>query len=423
MAITWKNIAGPNFGAANQLLSNASSQVGQGLQDITNVAKDVSDEQIRQYDTQAGVNTAGILSNINRLDQLGIDSFNVEDLEKQYGTQYDPSQIARALDTRADELRGIEQLAKENLLAQSNLDLNKQRTDASVAASGSTVAKNNAAKELRDKEQTKQETISTFSNSILSSLGEFNSNKDLQNAISRKGSKAGLNSQEVDNVSASLSNLYAKNIEVSPEQQQQIERYAIESNDLNQLTTQNKLKELDREAEANGLSPILLNIKDDTSITVADVKKEWDPKVKDANAPWVESSVASVESMMTTELGRPPTAGELKYFLPFFFESGTTGDDAFNFEPDDSAEWKNYKNMLLNKSAEVKAYNKGKAFITQASKAVTKAQTEGLSNLTKKYRSNNASRFKEQVPTEDIIFDPSKYVKMNKALSKVDWFR
>ncbi len=83
MAITWRNM-GQSTNSGNSLIAGASDTIASGLKTIQSAAQSVTDEQIRQYDTQADINTAGILSDIGSLDQDGIDNFDINSLSKQF---------------------------------------------------------------------------------------------------------------------------------------------------------------------------------------------------------------------------------------------------------------------------------------------------------------------------------------------------
>ena len=122
MAITWRNM-GQSNNSGNSLIAGASDTIASGLKTIQSAAQSVTDEQIRQYDTQSDINTAGILSDIGRLDQEGIDSFDVNSLKSQFGSQYDPTQIADALDARVNNLQDVAQQTLENDRENTSLEL------------------------------------------------------------------------------------------------------------------------------------------------------------------------------------------------------------------------------------------------------------------------------------------------------------
>ncbi len=82
MAITWKNINTPSFGSANNLLSQSSEQISQGLNQLRGLAKEQTAIEDTNYEAGVDRNTATLQQAINQagsqeeLDAIELDLYD-----------------------------------------------------------------------------------------------------------------------------------------------------------------------------------------------------------------------------------------------------------------------------------------------------------------------------------------------------------
>ena len=416
MAITWRNM-GQSNNSGNSLIAGASDTIASGLKTIQSAAQSVTDEQIRQYDTQSDINTAGILSDIGRLDQEGIDSFDVNSLKSQFGSQYDPTQIADALDARVNNLQDVAQQTLENDRANTRLDLQtleNTRADTRLASELETdkLTRDNVQGQidLRNEAQAKAKAFSKFSNAQTMDLAnKYSSADDIVQKVTKAGKASGMSAQEIDQAITTTQGLYNKNFNPTAEmaakataRKAQWDTFTNQAYDAQVLALQN-------EAENIGLDLDTVNLRSAASPEeqkVLDASIEgWNKQVAGNNKIWGEQNTKQVEALMTKDLNRKVTAKELEYFLPFIFKEGTLSSDYLNFEKTNE-KWAAYKDQLLNKSQDMQDFNKAMLGLNTAKVEATKNNEGRLKEFAKNFTQKRKDIFNEVPGARDRSIVP-----------------
>lgn len=365
MAITWRNI-GQASNQGNSLISGAADTITEGLGSIRNAAREVSQEQIRQYNVQGDTNTADILNQIQNSNDPS--RFNIDDLTSQFGNQFDAGAVTGAIGDRTKELRGIARNQFQNTLAQSaenraeeQLTLDKAKTTSSIALNNQRIEEGDATLAQQRLAREKQDQIKKFSNSLLESLPEYGSEKELRNAVIKRGKDENLTTAEIGALSNEISTVWNQSIG-SSDLQPAIEQAKLQGQQESVLFAQEAQRKLDIKAKTDwGLNPVLLNISTDTSVDENEVYANYDAKAADANAPWKEDNTEYFKTQFTKMFQRAPTGAEAKYFLALAFEEGAIfglTDEGLNQDLIETP-LKEYKAMLED-SDKVTAYREAK---------------------------------------------------------------
>jgi hypothetical protein len=409
MAITWRNI-GQSSNQGNSLISGAADTINRGLGQIRGAAREVSQEQIRQYDTQADLNTANILNQIQSSDEGGLSSFNIDDLSSSFGSQFDAGAITSALGDRTNQLRTIARQANQDQLAQDSFDLDKQRTN-------STIALNQQRANLAANEANKIQQSDKYTAKVLGDLGQYASAEDARRQI-LKNAPEGINASAIADQAANQWNAaigtskYAPIFtQVAEAGQQQVDTLAS-----------NALEKLDTQARAQGLTPALIGMKDNTEVDINAVKANYNERIADSGAPWKEDSVEPLIKKFTEKFKRAPSGKEAEYFLALAFEEGNfLTDDGLNND-NITEQLDNYYNML-NDSKAMSWYNQSKQAIEKARTEYSSKALSDIRKLQKQEIKNNQTRFKGDYverPVNEQSFDPSKYINRN-TLVDTSW--
>ncbi len=402
MAITWRNM-GQSNNSGNSLIAGASDTIASGLKTIQSAAQSVTDEQIRQYDTQADINTAGILSDIGRLDQDGIDSFDINSLNKQFGSQYDPTQIANALDSRVTDLQNAAQQTLQN-------DRAGQRLDSQLATDSLNRINTQAEIDLRNEAQAKTKAFNKFSNEQTMDLAnKYSSADDIVQKVTKAGKAAGMSTQEINQAITTTQGLYNKNFNPTAEMSAKATARKDQLNDFSKSKYTAQITLLANEAENRGLNLDTVSLNSKASPEEQKVLDKsiagWNNQVAGNDKPWGEQNTKQVESLMSQDLGRKVTTKELEYFLPFIFEEGTLSSDYFNFEKDNQ-QWAEYKDQILNKSGEIKDYNDAKIALEVALKDSIIANENRLKEFSKNFTQKRKDIFNEVPGARDRSIVP-----------------
>ncbi len=420
MAITWKNI-GQSANSGNSLIAGASDTIAQGINSIQAAAQSVTDEQNRQYETQADVNTANILSDINRLDQDGVDNFDVGALSNQFGSQFDATGVANALDNRINTLREAAQQEADNanrdLITDSRLatdQLNRDNLTGQIAA--------------REEAKRKADKFNAFNREASNNLANYSSLEDLTRKVTQAGQKAGQSPQEINQAIQSASQTYNNNIELNPNQKAMLtERAALQAQQVKQsVAFQNN--QLENDARALGIIPELAELSttpDSKETSIKALNEQYGPLIKGAGFG-EQDSVTAFQTKLAKrfkESNLPsPNGAELKYFLQLGFDEGTFGtDDGLDIGSIEK-EINQYIKMRENRSA-LRDYNKAKSDIQRGAEETAKAQAKDLKTYASTMRANNKARF----TGEAILFDnpiPNQVQdRRTTTLTQQNWFQ
>jgi len=419
MAITWRNM-GQSNNSGNSLISGASDTIASGLKTIQSAAQSVTDEQIRQYDTQADINTAGILSDIGSLDQDGIDSFNINSLSSQFGSQYDSTQIANALDGRVSDLQDAAQQTLQN-------DRAGQRLDSQLATDKLSRINTQDQIDLRNEAQSKTKAFNNFSNTQTMDLAnKYSSADDIVQKVTKAGKAAGMSAQEIDQAITTTQGLYNKNFNPTAEMSAKATARKDQLNDFSNKAYETQLLALQNDAKTRGLNLDTVNLNSKASPEEQKVLDNsiagWNDQVAGNDKPWGEQNTKQVESLMTKDLGRKVTIKELEYFLPFIFQEGTLSSDYLNFEKDNK-QWSEYKDQELNKSGEMQDYNNAKLALDVAKNTATKNNEDRFKELSKNFTQKRKDIFNEVSGARDRVIVPdAAQLNIPDELTTRDWW-
>lgn len=144
MAITWQNVAGPDLAGATQLLNNAASNFGQGLQNLSNQARDYADKQqaekidkVMQGFVQDSMNpdldTRAFQENVvNRLMESGATLDQAINAKDKFMASRD-AQFNRDI-AKEDRVIDANQRAFDNSIRSANLDIAQKRLSEDIAS-------------------------------------------------------------------------------------------------------------------------------------------------------------------------------------------------------------------------------------------------------------------------------------------------
>ena len=419
MPITWKNL-GQSSNSGNALIAGSANTITSGIESIQAAAQSVTDEQNRQYNTQADINTAGILSDINRLDQEGVDAFNIDSLTKQFGSQFDSTQIADALDNRVGDLRDAAQQTLENERADARLDsnlatqsLNRKNLTGQIAT--------------RERAEEKARKFAAFDKEVNNNLADYSSIEDIQRRVTKQGQKAGQSPQEINQAIQSASQTFRNNIEIQPTQQALLDQRAQQQSLLVSQSIASQENALENAARKRGVIPELAELsttRDDDTNNVQALSKQYDPIIADAGLG-KEGSVTAFQSLLAKKFKEQglgsPNGAELKYFLELGFDEGSFRSDGLNFDNIEN-DLNKYLKMRQNKPA-LKSYQQAKAAIQNGARQTAKTQARDLKSYADTIRANNKARFtgeginfKEAIPTQLVD-------RRTDALKTQNWFQ
>jgi hypothetical protein len=393
MAITWRNINGPSFGAANQLLAQGSKSVVSGLDSLRGVAQDISAQGTQRYETQADVNTASILSNINRLDAEGLKNFDVSQLEQEYGTQFDSSALMPALNNREGNLQAT---AQQDLLNQRNAATDV-RADTALQLDQADSASRNKLNESRgllaQQQQDKANKIDAFSNTATGSIGTAKSAEELTQSLTKQAVEAGLTANEASSTINSVLGVYNQNIGNTQGQLDAAEALQGEATLRNQEYLRKQGETLDAKAKNLGLTPVMLDMQSDNEESIDKVYAEFDAASEDAEAIFGrEDSTNKFKSEFTKLFNRPPSSKEARYWLSRSFDEGVgLSDDGLNHDliKDDLLSYK----KMLGDSATVNWYKDNKFKLAKSGRDAALAQGKKLSQLLQSQRESRQATY------------------------------
>lgn len=111
MAITWKNIDAPSFGAANLLMQSGSNRISEGIQSLQSLAAQQGQDAQADIDETTQKNTQSVLDNIYSLSSmedydnaLQQGQFSADTLKSTYGDQVDVNAVRDALMQRDNQI-------------------------------------------------------------------------------------------------------------------------------------------------------------------------------------------------------------------------------------------------------------------------------------------------------------------------------
>ena len=396
MAITWRNI-GQSNNSGNSLIKSGSDTITQGINSLQNAAQEVSNEGTRQYNTQADINTADILSDINRFDQDEIDAFDVSNLNKEYGTQYDATGIADALDAR---VRSLQDAARQDKLDNDTFATN-------ALARQNSKGQIDARKDAKDKE----EKFSNFSKQVNKNIGKYVGIDDLTDRVTKLGFEQNMSGEEIARATNTAKSLYESNIAPTQEDKALLQEHGQKQNQFTQMVVKEQLSSLDKQARENGIDPDLVNLQnepDSPETTYEALAKKYDSSVGNE---WLgEDSVKSFETKLARQFADKniplPNGAELDRFLKLGFENSSTflTSNGFNLDgiQDDIDA---YIKMRENREG-IDNYNKTKALIQKKGQEVTKLQAKHLAGYAKAIEANRRADFTgEGIKFDNVIPD------------------
>lgn len=419
MAITWRNL-GQSSNTGNQLIAGASDTIASGLKSIKDAAQSVTDEGVRQYQTQSDVNTASILSEINSLSQEEVDDYNVSDLSNQFGSQFDSSGVAAALNNRVGVLRDIAKeesdAQRKDLLAGSTLatqELSRVQTQAQLDATK--LAKDNLNK------------FNKFNREASKNIGDYANPQELKREITQAGQKAGHNPQEINQAINSATQTYNNNIAIQAPQQAQLDQYAAQQAQLVSQSVAFQENALENAARNRGIIPELVQLnetpdsKDNSIKNIVDIYQD---KVSDNANPFNENSVVAFKSLLDKAFNKAnlpnSNAAELKHFISLGFDEGTFDDDGLDYDLVKS-EVEKYTKMLKNREG-IQNYRQAKAEIQQGAVQTANAQAKDLARFGRMFKANNRVLFTGEGQQFDKIIPSQLLDRRTKALTAQDWF-
>lgn len=408
MPITWKNL-GQSANTGNQLIAGASDTIAQGLDSLRGAAQDVTNEQNRQFQTQADVNTAGILSDINRLDQDGVDSFDVNALSKQFGSQFDATGISSALDSRVGDLNNLAQQETENIRATTSLGLEQQRATLDKTRTDSTIKTNVlnqkkvtgqiAAQELA---KTKADNYSAFSKGITSDLANYNNVEDIKRNVARTGFEKKMSSEEITKATNDTIGLFNSTLAIQKPQKDKLDAWAARQADFTKQSAKSQLAKLNNEASNQGINLDLVKIAnepDSADNSMKSLSTQYDKVIKASSGITSfgkEDSVVEFKSLLDKKFDEEGLGGstqaELAHFLSLGFDPGRgIQRSGFDFGKLDN-EIKEYVALRKNKKG-LEAYNTALTTIKEGVKETSRTQTKALKDIANKFKANNRTRF------------------------------
>lgn len=422
MPITWRNL-GQSSNSGNILIAGASDTITQGIDSLQSAAQSVTDEQNRQYQTQADVNTANILTDIGRLDQEGVDSFDVAALNKQFGSQFDSAGIADALDARVGSLREAAQQEADNtnrdLITNSRLETDElQRTN----LTGQIGAREDA-KQKADK-------FNKFNREVTGDIGSYNNQEDLKRKITKAGQAAGMLPEEIQKSINVATNTFNNNIAIQAPQQALLDQRAAEQAQVVNQSVAFQNNALDNAARNRGIIPELVdlhNTPDGKGNTVGDIVDTYQNQVAESGSPFKEDSVVAFKSLLDTQLNEAglsnSNAAELNHFISLGFdEGGFFTDDGLNYDKV-KAKVTKYAEMLKDREG-INTYNKSKAAIQQGALDTAKAQAKDIARYGRMMLNDNRVDFTGKGQRfDEIIPKQLRRDRLDKALLTTDWFK
>lgn len=407
MPITWKNL-GQSANTGNRLIAGASDTIAQGLDSLRGAAQDVTNEQNRQFQTQADVNTAGILSDINRLDQDGVDSFDVNALSKQFGSQFDATGISSALDSRVGELNNLAQQETENTRANTSLDLEQQSATLDKTLTDSTIKTNVLNQEKATGQiaaqklaKTKADNYSAFSKGITSDLANYKNVEDIKRTVARTGFEKKMSSEEITKATNATIGLFNNTLAIQKPQQAKLDAWAVRQADFTKQSAKSQLAKLNNEASNQGINLDLVKIAnepDSADNSMKSLSTQYDKVIKDSTGTSFgkEDSVVEFKSLLDKKFDEEGLGGstqaELAHFLSLGFDPGRlVQGTGFDFGKLDN-EIKEYVALRKNKKG-LEAYNTALTNIKEGVKETSRTQTKALKDIANKFKANNRTRF------------------------------
>lgn len=453
MAITWRNI-GQSSPTGNSLIQGGADTITEGLGTLRNVAREVGQNQIDEFNKEAEVNTADLLNRIQNSDKGNLQSFDINKLKSQFGNAFDATAITEGIGDRTEELRTIARQQSEDarlaaaeiradkqlVLAQqaaaldslrtvSTLKVNEQTTSLEKSRVDSVIDLNEQNLTISQAEQAELSNFSTANNYLIDNLGNYSDLNSLEQAAITKAKELKLNPANTAALVSSATSIWNTAIEPSPEDLNVINTMALNAAETNAETATEARRKLDLQAKRNGLNPILLDFAQDTTVDLDDVVTSWNEKVKEANLPWKEDSAGLFLKTFTDKFQRPPTGKEANYFLAMAFSEGILGfDDGFDQDliTDDLD---NYHTMLTVDVNKVNAYLNAQRAINQGERSFESKTAAQIEKLKKTLRDNNRYSLGQdpydvdprnrELDPKDIDF--TKYI--NQGLTKTDWFK
>lgn len=115
MAITWRDVSGPNQSTAVSLLRTSSDQVSAGVSGIVNLANNLAAEELSAFNRERQQNTSTLLQKLNDVNDLDTfeeiansDALNSNILRDTYGDSIDVSAIQQGIVNRRNALTTLQ---------------------------------------------------------------------------------------------------------------------------------------------------------------------------------------------------------------------------------------------------------------------------------------------------------------------------
>lgn len=435
MAITWRNI-GQSSPTGNSLIQGGADTITEGLGTLRNVAREVGQNQIDEFNRGAEVNTADLLNRIQNSDVDNLQSFDINKLKSQFGNAFDATAITEGIGDRSEELRTIARqqsedarLAAAEVRADERLKLDRQAASLEKSRVDSVIDLNEQNLTISQAEQAELSNFSTANNYLIDNLGNYSDLNSLEQAAITKAKELKLNPANTAALVNSATSMWNTAIEPSPEDLNVFNVMAQNAAATNAEVATEARRKLDQQAKRNGLNPILLDFAQDTTVDLNDVVTSWNEKVKESGLPWKEDSAGLFLKTFNDKFQRPPTGKEANYFLAKAFSEGILGtDDGFDQDliKDDLD---NYHKMLTEDVAKVNAYRNAQRAINQGERSFGSKTASQIEKLKKTLRDNNRYSLGQDpydVDPRNRKLDPkdvdfTKYI--NQGLTKTDWFK
>lgn len=137
----WNNVPTPSNSGANALLASAGNQINQGFQGLTNAFNQYQQRGIDAAENRTNSNTDAAIANIMRAgssnDLNGLTTgegvLTKASLDSRYGSEYDPVQVAKAINDRSTQFRDIDSEAARISREQGQQDIENVRADTVIA--------------------------------------------------------------------------------------------------------------------------------------------------------------------------------------------------------------------------------------------------------------------------------------------------
>lgn len=399
MAITWRNI-GQSSPTGNSLIQGGTDTITSGLNTLRNVARDVSQNQIDEFNREAEVNTADLLNRIQNSDKDNLESFDINKLKSQFGNAFDATAVTEGIGDRTEELRTIARqqsqdarLDAEEIRADKQLVLAQQAAALDSLRTVSTLKVNEQNLNISKAEQTELANYSTANNYLIDNLGNYSDLNSLEQAAITKAKELKLNPANTASLVSSATSMWNTAIEPSEKDLSIINNLAATAAETNQESAKNARDKLDSEFRAKGFEPIYLNLANDTEgkplIEVqAELSKQYDPDEVNKFITFFKDKFSKTKDGKKIP-GRSPTGAEAAYFIPLAYESQWYWPNGLDINDSDFGKTiEEYRDTINNHPA-VNDYKRAKTTINTAEREFGNKTLKKLDKLKKTMRDNN----------------------------------